>query len=280
MLVELNWGGFVVVPTFNLDVAVGAIRDGVIEPWTTELVSQIVKPNDKVVNVGANFGYYTSLLGRLIGIGGRCISIEANPFLLNYLVKSVYYNGTPNQTQIHSFAAGENSGKTLLQFGTAFIGGGGVINATIQDFKSIEQSIWTLSDMSDLTRNDAYQWFPGDRQISIEVPLKTVDEICDNELDFGLFDVEGSEPFVLLGMEKSIRRSKNFKFIAEWSPAYLSRGNDYLNAVNKMLELLTSLNFKFQHVNPSGYPHWTLGPKTKPELLHDQPTGDYLWTRD
>ena len=56
LLVEASWGGFMVVPTFNLDVAIGVVRDGVIEPWTTRLVQDLLRPGDIYLNAGANFG--------------------------------------------------------------------------------------------------------------------------------------------------------------------------------------------------------------------------------
>ena len=35
LLVKLQFGGYVVVPTWNIDVATGIVKDGIIEPWTS-----------------------------------------------------------------------------------------------------------------------------------------------------------------------------------------------------------------------------------------------------
>lgn len=61
LLVRTRWGGRLVVPTYNIDVAIGAARDGLIGPWTTRLVQELVREGDVVINAGANFGYYSVL---------------------------------------------------------------------------------------------------------------------------------------------------------------------------------------------------------------------------
>ena len=279
MLVELTWGGYVVVPTYNLDVAIGAIRDGVIEPWTTEMVLKSVHPGQVVLNVGANFGYYTALLGRLVGNTGSVISIEANPYLLNYLVKSTYYNGTPNQTHIHSFAAWETDGTFTLEFNPAFIGGGSVVNGTKQPSQSMEEVLWAQSNLSDLVSEPNFEWNLSDRSLSVEVPTRALDEVVKQSIDFMLMDVEGSEPYVIMGMQQIFINSPKLRFIAEWSPDYLSRGSEYQNKVRSMIEFLEAQGYRAQHINPVGYPNWALGKSFAPSDLLDQPTGDYLWTR-
>jgi len=279
MLVELDWGGHVVVPTYNLDVAVGAIRDGVIEPWTTATVFNNVLPGQVVLNVGANFGYYTALLGRLVGSEGKVFAVEANPFLLNYLIKSTYYNGTPNQTQIYSFAAWETDGSITLQFNPAFIGGGSVVNGTKQFKSEIDQALWTQSNLSDLVSEPNFEWMQQDRSLSVEVPTRALDGVVNQPIDFMLLDVEGSEPFVILGMEEVFKSSPGLKFIAEWSPHYLSRGAEYREKVRAMLEMLEEFEFEAQYINPVGYPEWELGQRFSPSELLNRMTGDYLWTR-
>ena len=57
-MVQATWGGWMVVPAFNVDVAIGVVRDGMIEPWTTRLVQELLRPGQTYINAGANFGYY------------------------------------------------------------------------------------------------------------------------------------------------------------------------------------------------------------------------------
>ena len=43
ILCRTKWNGYVVVPGYNVDVAPGILRDGIIEPWTTRLVQEFLK---------------------------------------------------------------------------------------------------------------------------------------------------------------------------------------------------------------------------------------------
>jgi hypothetical protein len=54
-------GFYLVVPTWNVDVAIGIIRDGIIEPHTTAVARALARPGMTVVNAGDAI----NLLGRL-----------------------------------------------------------------------------------------------------------------------------------------------------------------------------------------------------------------------
>src|SRR5882672_5557832 len=53
--------------------------DGFWEMWLTQFLAHRVKPGMTVIDVGANFGYYTLLLGDAVGEAGRVIAAEPNP---------------------------------------------------------------------------------------------------------------------------------------------------------------------------------------------------------
>ena len=152
------------------------------------------------------------------------------------------------------------------------------MGAGIQVPTALDDILWGQSNLSDLFQTPGHKW-DGDRQMSVEVPTLNCDLVIEGPLDFALLDVEGSEPYVLLGMESTISNSPNLKFIAEWSPAYLSQGKKYIENLNKMLSMLTRFGFSFQHINPMGYPEWNLGVSREPSDLVRHPIGDYLWTR-
>jgi protein-L-isoaspartate O-methyltransferase len=90
LLAEAEWGGMMVVPAWNMDVAIGVARDGLHEPWTTRLVQELLRPGDRYLNAGANFGYFVCLAGRLVGARGKVIGVEPNPHIVPYLMKSLY----------------------------------------------------------------------------------------------------------------------------------------------------------------------------------------------
>src|SRR5262245_34051536 len=53
--------------------------DGYWESWLTLFFMRHIKPGMTVVDVGANFGYYTVLFGGAVGATGRVIAIEPVP---------------------------------------------------------------------------------------------------------------------------------------------------------------------------------------------------------
>ena len=108
-------GLHMVVPSWNLDVGPGIIRDGVIEPWTNEVLLSVLREGDCFVNVGANFGYYSLLGAQRVGRLGSVYAIEANPYVFLYLVKSAFWSGFPHVIRMFNAAAAapEQHGKKV-----------------------------------------------------------------------------------------------------------------------------------------------------------------------
>jgi hypothetical protein len=87
MLVKTVWAGWLKVPTFNMDVAVGAIRYGIIEPWTTWAAQELIRPRCVYVNVGSNFGYYVALWALLLEIPAKSSPWNQTPMLFRIFDK-------------------------------------------------------------------------------------------------------------------------------------------------------------------------------------------------
>ena len=70
---------------------------------------------------------------------------------------------------------------------------------------------------------DVGQW--GAEKRSIELDMITIDEFLPNDLrvDFAKIDVEGHEPFVIRGMQGTIRRSFNIRIFLEFVEAFLEQ---------------------------------------------------------
>ena len=67
--------------------------DGLWEMPVTEAVLRSVSQGMTVVDVGANYGYYTMILAELVGPGGRVFAAEPNPRMMSLLDRSVAVNG-------------------------------------------------------------------------------------------------------------------------------------------------------------------------------------------
>lgn len=78
-----------------------AIRKyGYWEPHETRLLFDLVKPGQVAVDVGANIGYHSMLLGALVGPGGRVYSFEPAHDNLGLIDANVALNGLSNITTI------------------------------------------------------------------------------------------------------------------------------------------------------------------------------------
>lgn len=90
------------------------LLDGYWESWLTRFIARRVRAGQTVVDVGANYGYYTLLLADLVGPGGRVHAIEPNPEVAELLRRSVLLNGFAGRTDVHDLAAGAGSGVARL----------------------------------------------------------------------------------------------------------------------------------------------------------------------
>ena len=104
LLVETVFGFYLVAPSYNIDVAIGVVRDGIIEPWTTNVVRRLLKENQVYINLGANFGYYAALGAQLVGRKGKVYAIEANPHIFVFLLKTMYWSGYPDVIHAYNLA--------------------------------------------------------------------------------------------------------------------------------------------------------------------------------
>jgi len=70
------------------------------EPGVTALMRDTIRPGDVVVDIGANIGYYTLLMSRLVGPSGHVYAIEPAPEIRARLEAQLALNGLSNVTVI------------------------------------------------------------------------------------------------------------------------------------------------------------------------------------
>lgn len=64
----------------------------VYEPYETNVISSIIKPNDIIVDVGANIGYYTLIFSKLTGKGGKVFAFELSNSNFKILNENIRIN--------------------------------------------------------------------------------------------------------------------------------------------------------------------------------------------
>ena len=92
------------VNTQDTGFASHVLVDGYWEIWLTLFIAGLVRPGWSVIDVGANFGYYTLLLGDRVGESGRVLAFEPNPAVARSLRDSVAVNGFSGRTRVEECA--------------------------------------------------------------------------------------------------------------------------------------------------------------------------------
>ncbi|WJS99102.1 FkbM family methyltransferase [Novosphingobium humi] len=103
------------VDTRDVGLASHLMLDGYWEMWVTEAIAELVRPGMVVADIGANVGYFTLLMGKLVGAKGRVHAFEPNPRLVSLLHKSLSANGFSTWVDVHQVAlSAENDREMAL----------------------------------------------------------------------------------------------------------------------------------------------------------------------
>jgi FkbM family methyltransferase len=161
---------------------------GYWESWITSWFTKNIKPGFKCIDIGANYGYYTRIMEKLSGPEGLVHSIEANPELIKLIEKSIkdYPIENGSKVVLHSFAAADINGKTILKIPTKYLGGSSIVYYTHDLPSTIPHSEWDED---------------------VEVETKILDEVIDDRIDLIKIDIEGAEPLAWKGMQKILDRT-------------------------------------------------------------------------
>lgn len=153
------------------------------EPDTTKFVSEYIKKNMVCLDIGANIGYYSTLYSKIVGDGGKVISVEPSPLNFKYLKQNLERQNKTNYL-LFNCACGNTEGTVNFQ-----------LDIRANKCKVVENEI-KIDTASNI----------------IQVPLRRIDDVikdCSiNKLDFLKIDVEGYEWNTLQGARSSIQKFK------------------------------------------------------------------------
>lgn len=157
----------------------------------SELFRSLCRPESVVVDIGANFGYFSVLAANLIGPsgGGEVISFEPNPRLCKLFRRNREINWSIAPVTLHEMALGEREDELVLHVPKEH-GANGSLSAPL-----------------------------GVECTQIPVSVKPLDTILAPGLavDIMKIDVEGHEATVLSGAKQVIACSPKLHLILEWS---------------------------------------------------------------
>lgn len=174
------------------------ILHGVHEKFITQVVKSRVTEGMKVVDIGANIGYYTLLFAKLVGPSGKVYAFEPDPNNFALLSKNVEMNGFANVVLVNK-AVSDSNGTADLYISEHNKGGHSMFN-----FNREKTSI----KIETVTLDDYFREYEGN-------------------IDFVKMDAEGAEYKALRGMKHLLRVNGRMKILTEvLSPAIRAAGDD------------------------------------------------------
>ena len=157
------------------------------EPEAVALFKSLVKPGDRVIDVGANIGFHSLLFAQLVGPTGRVLSFEPVKYLYDALIASVAENHFHDRIEAYNCAISDRAGTSLIRHavGTSNFGG---------------------AHLADVKRDDGHAYD--------EIETKTLsDFISDQRCNLIKIDAEGAEGRVLQGAVDLLKRDRPLLFV-------------------------------------------------------------------
>ena len=205
----------------NDPVVSGALFFNVYERSESKFIKSICFKGMQALDIGANIGYYSTLISQAAGENGLILAIEPDPESYKYLSKTI------NSCKF----------KNILPFPFAA--------------SDIKQKLPLFISKDNRGDNRLYQ--SDQLREAIKVDCLTVDELLIknqiNTLDFIKIDVQGYEPKVFKGMKSIIKSSDKLILLTEFWPKGIFQAGEN---PKDFLRTLRELEFQLFELNSNG----------------------------
>lgn len=215
-VVRINGHKLLVFSPRNNLIGRALYQNGVWEPPVTEAIEKLTRPGMIAIDVGADIGYYTLQMSRLVGPQGRVVAFEPIPDARRRLEHNIALNGCKN-IEVSEYALGNQEGTVYLE----------------DPFKKSRLN---------LTKSSGEE---GD----IKVSIKRMDDLAEQmnlpSVDIVKMDIEGAEHEALLGMESILKKHHPILIVEvhnRFLPLFGTTAQDLLN-------WLKSLNYQITPVD-------------------------------
>ena len=182
---------------------------------------RFIREGMTVVDVGAHIGYYTRLFSELVGPSGRVLAFEPEPenfALLRQNLRGAKY-------------------KNVEMFNCALADRGGTM------------SLHLSSGHSNHSLIKGYTESAGSTKVDVVTMDAFLDQHGIDRVDFVKIDVEGAEPLVLAGMQKTLARCPDLAMLVEFNRTALQSGGASPEAFARSL---SESSFSLQATLPDG----------------------------
>lgn len=190
-MVRLASGQMLYVDPLDEHVSANIIAHGYCEAHVHGALMSLIRPGFRVVEVGANLGYYTVTMADAAGPAGYVTAFGGNPRLVGLINRSVQLNGYRERVRTIAKAAWDSACQTSFVVSRSNSGGGYV-------------SVW-----------EGYNAYEDGQELQVETVR--LDDQALGRVDLIRIDAEGSEPFILRGAEAVLRTNPDIILCLEWS---------------------------------------------------------------
>ena len=196
---------------------------GYYEKYETKILSYFAgTKTSSIIDIGANLGYYTVILGKLLKSSDKVIAFEANPQIIEMLNKNIAINDLQEVIKVFNCALSDINDQKLKLY-------------IPQKAGSSAASINKLH--------------PDETNNSIEITTQRLDDVTQirdlESISLIKIDVEGAELYVIKGALETIREYKPvllIELLRKWSKIFGYHPND-------VLIILQELGYKIFEVN-------------------------------
>jgi len=199
-----------------------AIEQGSWEDHETDLFRAHLKPGDRVLDLGANVGWFAV---QAIFAGAEVFAFEPVPGIAEVARRNIRVATElgPGKGQLFQAAAGSERGTAEIVLAKSNHGDNRVIDGAAP------------ADMAQEER--------------IEIAVERVDDHVDGAVQFLKVDTQGSEWHALQGAQELLARSKDLALLLEFWP-YALRGCE----PGELLDLLFGMGFQLGKATAAPYP--------------------------
>jgi len=177
----------------------------IYEKNSTNQLKKILAPGMKIVEIGANIGYYALIEAKLIGEQGHIYAFEPSPYSLSFLKRNIKLNNYHNIEVFQKAIGAENT-----------------------------KSRFFIADKSNLS-----SFIKREGTVdNIEVEIIKLDDFLKNKkVDFIRMDIEGYEKEVLKGLENTLSKEDAPKYLfIEIHSVLLHKKNSSAEKIIRYLE--------------------------------------------
>jgi FkbM family methyltransferase len=163
------------------------------EPEVYQAIVRIVRPGDVVIDAGANIGFYSVMMAKIVGAEGHVIAFEPVPENMRHVRRNAEVNGLTN---IATYEQGLSSRLAETDF---------YVNADTG-----QSALWSCVDTRETIRINV-------------MPLDAIASALPDGVRFMKLDVEGAEEIVMQGASALLKNGFPTFIVAELNPVALTQ---------------------------------------------------------